>query len=318
MADDADLIAAIYDTTIDPSRWAEVVKRIVEATKSVAGGIHIQQTGAVHLSALHDVDPFYAKAYVEFRHKEISHKNNFFPAVLAAPGEVRAHTSITQSSTFKASQLFNEIMRPQGWADSVAIGLLLGPDFSGYLGIHRSPDAIWVEPKEWHLLETLAPHLKRAAEIHQLLSHAKAATDSLGAAVAAAGFAAFLLTEDCRVVFANAKADDLVRRGAGLRYERGRLAAATPSLTHRLQAANLNSTARRFAPKFGLTGAETRLVAELIRGNGFLAAAAALNITEATARTHAKRIFDKTGTHRQAELIRRFFEISLPGSPSPA
>jgi|GEM_PF-2201174 hypothetical protein len=25
MADDADLIAAIYDTTIDPSRWAEAV-----------------------------------------------------------------------------------------------------------------------------------------------------------------------------------------------------------------------------------------------------------------------------------------------------
>ena len=34
MADDADLIAAIYDAIIDPSRWDEVVKRIVEATKS--------------------------------------------------------------------------------------------------------------------------------------------------------------------------------------------------------------------------------------------------------------------------------------------
>jgi hypothetical protein len=31
---DSDLIAAIYDAIIDPSRWDEVVKRIVEATKS--------------------------------------------------------------------------------------------------------------------------------------------------------------------------------------------------------------------------------------------------------------------------------------------
>jgi hypothetical protein len=60
-------------------------------------------------------------------------------------------------------------------------------------------------------LETLAPHLKRAAEIHQLLSRARMATDSLAAAVAAAGFAVFLLAKDCRVVFANAKAEDLVR-----------------------------------------------------------------------------------------------------------
>jgi hypothetical protein len=35
-----------------------------------------------------------------------------------------------------------------------------------------------------------------------------------------------------------------------------------------------------------------------------------LKITEDTARTHAKRIFSKTGTNRQTELIRRFFETS--------
>ena len=39
MADESDLIAAIYDAIIDPSRWDEVVKRIVEATKSVSGGL---------------------------------------------------------------------------------------------------------------------------------------------------------------------------------------------------------------------------------------------------------------------------------------
>jgi hypothetical protein len=66
-------------------------------------------------------------------------------------------------------------------------------------------------------LETLAPHLQRAAAIHDLLSQTRATTESLGAAVAAAGFAVFLLTGDCRVVFANAKAEDLIRRGIGLR-----------------------------------------------------------------------------------------------------
>ena len=44
------------------------------------------------------------------------------------------------------------------------------------------------------------------------------------------------LDGDCRVVFANAKAEDLIRRGTGLRYEHGRLVAATPSLTARLRA----------------------------------------------------------------------------------
>lgn len=226
-------------------------------------------------------------------------------------------------------------------------------------------------------MENLAPHLKRAADIHQLLSWARAATESLGAAVAAAGFAAFLLAKDCRVIFANAKAEDLVRRGACLRYERGRLAAATLSLTHRLHAlareaarpdraegaiggtlelsygedrppllthvfpvaanrtasifdfdrpsvavfvadpaADLAAQVRRFGTKFGLTPAETRVLQEIIGGNGLQSAADRLNIARATARTHADRIFAKTGTNRQTELIRRFFETSLPGSPA--
>jgi hypothetical protein len=42
MAEDSDLIAAIYDAVIDPSGWEGIVKRIVKATKSAAGGIIIQ------------------------------------------------------------------------------------------------------------------------------------------------------------------------------------------------------------------------------------------------------------------------------------
>jgi DNA-binding CsgD family transcriptional regulator len=39
-------------------------------------------------------------------------------------------------------------------------------------------------------------------------------------------------------------------------------------------------------------------------------------ISGATARTHAYRILEKTGTNRQTELIRRFFETALPGPPA--
>jgi DNA-binding CsgD family transcriptional regulator len=79
--------------------------------------------------------------------------------------------------------------------------------------------------------------------------------------------------------------------------------------------ANFGAGVRRFAAKFGLTDGEARVLGEIIGGHGLLAAAARLKITEATARTHAKHILSKTGTHRQTELIRRFIETSFPGSP---
>jgi hypothetical protein len=39
MADDTDLIAAIYDAAIDPAGWDDVVKRIVAATGSISGAL---------------------------------------------------------------------------------------------------------------------------------------------------------------------------------------------------------------------------------------------------------------------------------------
>jgi DNA-binding CsgD family transcriptional regulator len=81
-------------------------------------------------------------------------------------------------------------------------------------------------------------------------------------------------------------------------------------------AAGLGAQIQHFAARFGLTLAETRVLGEIIGGNGLLAAAAKLKITEGTARSHTNRILAKTGTTRQTELIRRFFETALPGAPS--
>ena len=59
--------------------------------------------------------------------------------------------------------------------------------------------------------------------------------------------------------------------------------------------------------KFGLTPAEANFAAEIAKGDGIQAAADRLSISRATARTHLSRIFDKTGTRRQAELVRILF-----------
>jgi len=373
---DGDLIAAIYDATIEPSGWDAVVKRITGATKSVSGGLVIHLPDLAQVPAAHNIDPYYVNAYVEswYRQNPIS---MYLETLL--PGELGTATHITQTESFRASAFFNKFVQPQGCSDVVGIGLLRSPSAAGFLALQRPPDAIWVEPKEWHLLETLAPHLKRAASIYQVLARSRATTDTLATAFASAGFAVFVLAADCRVIFANARAEDLLRRKAGLHYEQGRLTAETSALSVRLHAiareaarpggnegksgdtleisrgddlppllahvfplaANravsifdldrpaaavfvvdpnerFGTAISRFAKHFGLTAAEKGLLVELLRGHGLLAAATRLNITEGTARSHAKRIFSKTGTERQAELVRRYFETVFPGSPGGA
>lgn len=53
-----------------------------------------------------------------------------------------------------------------------------------------------------------------------------------------------------------------------------------------------------------LTNVETGLACALASGSTFAEAAAAMRLKEATARSYLKQIFAKTGTNRQAELVR--------------
>ncbi|MGH9677523.1 MAG: helix-turn-helix transcriptional regulator, partial [Candidatus Acidiferrum sp.] len=67
-----------------------------------------------------------------------------------------------------------------------------------------------------------------------------------------------------------------------------------------------------FADLFGLTSAEARVVSQLVSGGGLTKAASRLNIARSTARFHLTNILEKTGTHRQAELVRVFYEVTIP------
>lgn len=62
--------------------------------------------------------------------------------------------------------------------------------------------------------------------------------------------------------------------------------------------------AARLRQRYGLTAAEAAFALEIAKGDGKPAAAERLGVSFATARTHLSRIFEKTGVHRQAELVR--------------
>lgn len=67
-----------------------------------------------------------------------------------------------------------------------------------------------------------------------------------------------------------------------------------------------------FARLYGLTGGELRVLLALAQGLGGKEAADMLGIGEPTVRTHLQRIFAKTGTSRQAELLQLLQNAAPP------
>jgi len=63
---------------------------------------------------------------------------------------------------------------------------------------------------------------------------------------------------------------------------------------------------------YGLTPVETRLVAQLVAGHSLQESADAIRVKEQTARSYLKQIFLKTGTNRQANLVRVMLSSLMP------
>jgi DNA-binding CsgD family transcriptional regulator len=66
---------------------------------------------------------------------------------------------------------------------------------------------------------------------------------------------------------------------------------------------------------FGLTSTEAEVALLVVHGRGLQAVAASLGVTLSTVRVHLQRVFEKTETHRQAELARLLLQLQTGLDP---
>jgi DNA-binding CsgD family transcriptional regulator len=71
----------------------------------------------------------------------------------------------------------------------------------------------------------------------------------------------------------------------------------------------LEPPARLLERVYGLTNAEADVALRVLRGDGLKPICEELSLSMATVKTHLQHVFDKTDTHRQAELVRLLLTI---------
>ena len=77
-------------------------------------------------------------------------------------------------------------------------------------------------------------------------------------------------------------------------------------------AAHISVPFDALAALYDLTGAEARVFEQIAAGRTKLETATALGIQPTTVKTHLEHIFLKTGTSRQADLIRLAHSLAIP------
>ena len=77
-------------------------------------------------------------------------------------------------------------------------------------------------------------------------------------------------------------------------------------------AVQMRSAPEVMARAFGLTPSELRVLFAVVEAGGVPETAEALGIGQATVKTHLHRVFCKTSTRRQAELVKLVAGFSSP------
>lgn len=264
MADDlsrqafSDLVGRIYDCTLDPERWDDVLVAI----RDVLGC----QTAVLHLNDLRSNRFLIAKwvgiepAWQAQVAKHIPEMHGWLSDHLAASRSLDEPMVVTRdrsAADIASSPYIRECWEPYGLVDTIEHFLMLGPTRLGGLGLARHEREGVITQREIDLGRLLIPHLRRAVTISNVLDAKTIRETRMTEALDALKLGVVLAKGDTRIVHANRAAEAMMRKDGPLRGVNGSLRAERPAASAELKDAI--ATAARDEGRIGKTGLAVRL-----------------------------------------------------------
>ena len=371
------VIESLHEAMLDDTRWPATAALIDSAcrTKSnalVVGKGHSQEDAQIFLA-------MFCHGGQRHEHRERGYFENYFPYDERIPRLARLPDSrltrikdLYTPHELKTSLVYNEAMALDSYQHGLDVRMD-GPDGTSIvwtLADSTEPGGWW--SAQIKTVERLLPHIRQFIRIRQAVAGAEARGSSLTALLDNTRLGVIGLDLGGRVVEANDRARDLLRRRDGLFDQGGFLHACSPADNARLerllaralprfgsQTASGSMTARRSSDlsrlalhlnpvgsdfgtqrlavlvlvvepgsqpaidpglveaTLGLTPAESRVAVSLAAGNSVRDIAAATNRQENSVRFLLKKIYNKQGISRQADLVRLVLSLAGVSDPLP-
>jgi DNA-binding CsgD family transcriptional regulator len=368
----------IYDAALDPAQWPETLQGVCEFVGGVA-------TALLSQDAVSGLGRFYHSwgGNAEETRLWIEQYSRFnpiaVPMLLLNAGDVRSGSQLISREQLHATRFYKERLSGTGYGDNT-IGVIEKSSTAVTYLIVAHSERVWGDPEPRRRMELLAPHVRRAVAMGEVIKRHKIEAEGLADAVDALSAGVILIGDAGCVARANAAAramlasgDMLCLQGSALAVRNAEhralieaisgamhddLAVSPHGIAVPLTASNgdryvahvlrLASGARRsagqasgagaavfvhkaelgglpplkaIARQFDLSAAELRVLAVVIEiGGSVPEIAEVLGVSEPTVKTHLRRLFDKTGGRRQADLVRLAASYANPmvGRSDPA
>jgi DNA-binding CsgD family transcriptional regulator/PAS domain-containing protein len=168
-SDALSLIPLIYDAAENPAVWPDALNKIGQRLKAVGKVIAIDDLheGRSNMAVVAGIDPLYQRLYDE-RYESINiHIRRARP--LLVPGRVIATHQFCSDDETLASEYYNDFLRPQkDWFYVVGGCVARDRSLMSVINFIRGRKSGRFSDREIRLLESLMPHLRRAARLHQM------------------------------------------------------------------------------------------------------------------------------------------------------
>jgi DNA-binding CsgD family transcriptional regulator len=217
------LIASMYDATLEPGQWSEVLARIVDFVGGHGGCLLAKDATSRDIDTHWQtgVDPHYMRLYTETYSK-------IGPVAALTFGDVGQIVSVPEVvayDEFRRSRFYLEWAEPQGWVDVALAVLDRSAGGWGFLGISRNATNGMVDDEMRRRMSLVVPHVRRALRIGRAVERRQADAATFADILDRLSAGLLLFDAQGRIVHTNAAAGDMLRDGGLLRAIGKRLTA---------------------------------------------------------------------------------------------
>ncbi|MCA1376570.1 MULTISPECIES: helix-turn-helix transcriptional regulator [unclassified Bradyrhizobium] len=218
------LLDMLYDSALDPERWQAFLNALPGPFGGARGILHFYDVATATTPVFRHFgdDPGLNSSYAKHFHSI----NPYPPARLETipVGKVIYASDLLDPEIAERTEFYADFMRPQGITTD-HLGVSLHNDGYGVTLLSIAPhESVYRSNRETYRrqLALLVPHLMRAIEINRVTTAARTAQRALGTGLDALRLAAFLVDGTGRLLLANQKAEDLLRRDSVLCTDRSK------------------------------------------------------------------------------------------------
>ena len=221
------VVGAIYDCAIDPERWRDALRELCVDLRCMLSAIYLYDAPNSCVRYVKTSDDASERVIHDKDYMDTAMANlRLLPMATQPIDEPFASSRfVSDYSAFTDSRYFREIVVPGGHGDGVHVVLARSSRRFGLFSATRHLRDGPMTDDDLAIARLLAPHVRRAVTISDLMELKALEAESLSATLDRLAMGVVLVADENRILHANTAARRMLANGGSIVSRRGRLAA---------------------------------------------------------------------------------------------